>query len=111
MKTFIAKKLIIIFGIILLLTKPVFGQILFGARDCGQWVARTEVAKVTREAWFVGYMSGLNVMGVAGGKIDVLEKVNSVEQLYLWMDNYCNKNPLNVVSTGANVLFIELARK
>lgn len=111
MKTLITKKLIISLGIIFLLTRPVFGQVTFGARDCGQWVTRTELAKVIREAWFVGYMSGLNAMGVMSGKIDVLEKVNSAEQLYLWMDNYCNKNPLNLVSTGANVLFLELARK
>jgi hypothetical protein len=100
------------------LAQPVFGQIAFGGRDCGQWIKRTdsEMRKVTDEAWLGGYMSGLNRMySAANSKIsglpDPLNKVNSGEQIVLWMDNYCLKNPLNRVSTGAFVLFLELMEK
>ena len=99
------------------LAQPVFGQVSFGSRDCGHWIKRTDsvTAKVVTEAWLTGYLSGLNWMHSVNdpkGKIpDPLNKVNSAEQMFLWMDNYCRKNPLNSASTGAQDLFIELMKK
>jgi len=99
------------------LAQPVFGQTTFGTRDCGQWMKRTDsvATKSHNESWLVGFMSGLSTMYWIGveknNKHDPLEKVNSAEQLFLWMDNYCNKNPLNRVSQGGLALFMELRDK
>ena len=79
----------------------------FGVRDCGQWLsAKTEA----RKAWVVGYMTGLNAMHWLNKSKppDPLGKINSVEQIYIWMDNYCQKNPLKETSDGGIALFIEL---
>ncbi len=96
------------------LAQPVFGQVSYGSRDCGQWIKRTDSAttKNAVESWFAGYMSGINMMYVTYSKReDALNKVDSLDQMILWMDNYCNKNPLNRASTGALELFLELAKK
>lgn len=96
------------------LAQPVFGQISYGSRDCGQWIKRMDSAttKNAVESWFAGYMSGINMMYVTYSKReDALNKVDSLDQMILWMDNYCNKNHLNRASTGALELFLELAKK
>jgi len=62
------------------------------------------------KAWLVGYMSGLN-SGLSNDKNDILDKINSAEQIFLWMDNFCTKNPLKRVGSGGNALFNELSTK
>ena len=96
------------------LAQPAFGQVYFGSTDCGQWMKRTNSAMSNNaaESWLAGYMSGLNTMyWVENKKSDPLNKVNSLDQMVLWMDNYCNKNPLNRVSQGGFDLFVELMDK
>lgn len=114
MKTSMNKNLAIALTTMLLLIQPVFGQSSYGDRNCGQWIKRMDSAmsKNTVESWFTGYMSGINMMYVTYSKReDVFNKVDSLDQMILWMDNYCNKNPLNRASTGALELFLELAKK
>jgi len=111
------------------LAQPVFGQSSFGTLDCGQWMKKTDSVgiKNARETWLAGYMSGLNTMywveedkKAVGPWInpwsvflsdDPLRKVNSFDQLILWMDNYCTKNPLSTVQKGGLALFTELRDK
>jgi len=99
------------------LAQPAFGQVWFGVRDCGQWIERlggtSRVEQITSEGWLAGFMSGLNWMYWLNHKDtgDPLSKVNSQAQMVLWMDNYCNKNPLNIVSQGGVDLFTELRDK
>ena len=114
MKKLLNKKLAMVLTTFVLLSQPVFGQVSYGSRDCGQWIKRTDSAttKIAVESWFAGYMSGINMMYVTYSKReDALNKVDSLDQMILWMDNYCNKNPLNRASTGALELFLELAKK
>jgi len=114
MKTAVNKKVALVLTIFLVLTQPVFGQAVFGGSDCGQWVNRRDsaISKTAAELWLAGYMSGINSMYVTYSKrADALNKVDSLEQMVLWMDNYCTKNPLNRVTTGALELFLELAKK
>jgi hypothetical protein len=56
----------------------------------------------------MGYLSGLAAMNPESSEVDVLERLNSADQAFLWMDNYCKANPLKYVGTGANALYIEL---
>jgi hypothetical protein len=48
---------------------------------------------------------------VADKNKDPLDKINSAEQIFVWMDNYCRANPLKNVREGAQDLFIELQKK
>jgi len=89
---------------------PAISQVtMFGNSDCGQWVANSK-SDFAMKTWLLGFMSGLS-SGISDPKNDPLKKINSAEQIYLWMDNYCTKNPLRTVSSGGNNLFLELSGK
>lgn len=80
----------------------------FGGTDCGKWVKQpTE----TRKTWLLGYLTGLNTMNFIDTKRDVLNALNSADQAFLWMDNYCKENPLKNVSEGGLDLFLEIGSK
>jgi hypothetical protein len=85
-------------------------QTVFGAPDCGGWIKQ---GSNPQKGWLLGYMSGLNVIhDVESLKpVDPLSKLNSADQAFLWMDNYCKTNPLKNVSDGGWELFKELRKK
>ena len=109
MRTLKIKNLFALFVLGLLLIQPATSQTLtnFGVSDCGQWVADSKSNFATR-AWLLGFMSGLN-SGVGRSRNDPLGKINSAEQIFLWMDNFCQKNPLKTVQDGGNSLYLELS--
>lgn len=80
-----------------------------GAPDCGQWV--TDKAG-HRLGWLVGFLSGMNLIHDATGGVpkNPLSSLKSVDQAFLWMDNWCKTNPLKDVSDGGMALFLELMR-
>lgn len=81
---------------------------LFGVPDCGQWVnQKSEPDK----GWLLGFLSGLNYKSVDRGGTNVLKVVNSADQIFVWMTNYCQKNPMSKLSNAGNELFIELLIK
>ncbi len=92
--------------------QPVFGQAYtyFGMPDCGQWINNK---KPSDRVWLFGFMSGLNSMYTLRTKDggDPLDSLSSAEQIVVWMDNYCQKNPLKKVGEGAADLFVELMKK
>ena len=76
----------------------------FGAIDCGKWLqAKTPVD----QAWLLGYMTGLNIQL----NDNPLGKINSSFQIVSWMNNYCQKNPLENVLNGGIELLNELKKK
>jgi hypothetical protein len=110
MKTSKVKNLLIAFVTSLIFIHPAISQIStsFGASDCGQWVAKSKSNPAYR-TWLLGYMSGLN-SALFTSKNDPLDKINSAEQIFLWMDNFCQRNPLKNVQDGGNALFLELQK-
>ena len=85
---------------------------IFGVIDCGQWLTDTPSEKANNRFWLIGFVSGMNVgFDAFNPPADHLNKISSVNQMFVWMDNYCQKNPLNKVSQGADALFIELVKK
>ena len=115
MKTAINKKLAIVLTTFVLLTQPVFGQAIFGNPDCGQWVSSKTDA---RRAWVLGFMSGMSMATFLYGTRadyktngDWLDKVNSADQIFLFVDNYCQKTPLDKVGTAGMALYLELTKK
>jgi hypothetical protein len=87
------------------------GATSFGGSDCGEWVNGSK-SNAPMRAWLLGYMSGLGAMHDLNGRDDdPLDKINSAQQIYLWMDNFCQKNPLRSVRSGGVDLFLELMKK
>ena len=104
------KQLGLMLSVALISFNAVAIETVFGSPDCGSWVQQGSLPK---KAWLNGYMSGLNVQHQLQElkPNDPLSKINSVEQMAVWMDNYCKKNPLEMVSLGGWILFVELTKK
>jgi hypothetical protein len=108
------KQLLIFWVLACSLVQPIWAATAYGIRDCGEWINRgkIEYEQLAVEEWLSGFMSGLSVMHELNGqKGNPLSKTKSTEQIYLWMDNYCLKNPLNDISGGGVALFVELMKK
>lgn len=86
-----------------------------GARSCGVWVADRNNSDKMRASvdftWLIGYLSGLGVGGQSIAEYRDFLKGADNESIALWMDNYCKAHPLESISTGANILSFELAKK
>ena len=76
-----------------------------GMGDCGEWVANKD-NNVRYKGWLLGYMSGL----ASASSTDVLAN-SSPQSIFVWMDNYCNTNPLEHVSNAGITLFYELKKQ
>jgi hypothetical protein len=65
------------------------------------------------ESWVAGCLSGLNSMHAFLGlrPSDPLDELNSMDQAYVWLDNFCKANPLRKVDGAARELFEELKAK
>ena len=111
MQTLKIKNLLIAIALGVVFLNPVQASTTFGNSDCGEWVNKSK-STPTMRSWLIGYMSGLSVMHTLNNKNDdPLDKINSVQQIYVWMDNYCQNNPLKSVMYGGTTLFIELGKK
>ena len=89
---------------------PAWGQVTtFGDSDCGEWLNAPSASK---KAWLLGYLTGVNEMHERSQlqPADPLDALNSADQAYVWIDNYCKQHPLDRVRAGARDLFAELVR-
>jgi len=86
---------------------------MFGGYDCGQWASRPRGRSHPAESWVLGYLSGLNVAHDRAGMspLDPLSSLNSAAQAFLWLDNFCQANPLRQLDGATNELFAELKAK
>ena len=75
-----------------------------GTVDCGMWVtARKQNSAQAFEGHLLGLLNGLAL----GRRVDIWRAEGvpmSRDQAYLWMDNYCQSNPLSHVVSGAVML-------
>ena len=72
--------------------------------DCGDWVKARKLKRSSpHEAHLVGLLNGMAI----GRMIEIWKAQGnpmSKEQVYLWMDKYCESNPLSRVVIGAEEL-------
>ena len=106
----ISKNALVLLLLSFCLAKPVFSApvSLFGVPDCGQWVNRKSAPD---QAWLLGFLGGLNWASVNKDGANALKNVNSADQIFVWMTNYCQKNPMSSLSEGGFLLFEELVIK
>ena len=89
----------------------------YGNTDCGSWIENQKqdhsMLHIADLRWLGGYLSGLNTGWSAFNKnsIDPLKELNSMNQAKVWMDNYCNANPLSNLKEGSVKLFGELLER
>lgn len=79
-----------------------------GVQSCGEWVKVRKANEASFErAWLIGLLSGIAI----GTSKNFWENSGANyldnESVYLWMDKYCNANPLKNMGDGAVVLFAE----
>lgn len=85
---------------------------VMGAHSCGDWLKfkpvnrEKEWPRMVAEAWLVGYLSG----AASGQDKDAL-KNTTASSLFVWMDNYCQSNPLDNIADGGNKLYFELLER
>jgi hypothetical protein len=99
---YLMKKLLLI--VILLCTNTVYAQSVIWTQssvDCGQWVNHRKTnSAIVLEHYLVGTVNGLAV----GASLEIWSGTNkrsvSKEQFYLWMDNWCQNNPLKDTLEG-----------
>jgi len=82
--------------------------VVHGVRSCGGWINDRKKGGWPRLGnifWITGYISAYNKQTP-----DVFDIMGSTdkENIYLWMDKYCQENPLSNLAEGMNVLIEEL---
>ena len=77
-----------------------------GINSCGSWVKwrKTKSGWHQDGQWVSGFISAAGYYGME------LKTVDS-DAVLVFMDNYCQKNPLNAISGGAKALAKELELK
>jgi hypothetical protein len=74
------------------------------SEDCGEWL---KARKLKRSSPYEAHLVGL-LSGMAIGRMTDIWKAHgnpmSKEQAYVWMDKYCQSNPLSKVVIGAEEL-------
>ena len=94
------KRIVIV--VFLLFGYPLFAQGVWleGELDCGEWLT---ARKQDKAQFFEHYIVGV-VNGLAAGRSREIWRAAGIkisrEQLYFWMDSYCQKNPLSDVISG-----------
>lgn len=78
--------------------------------SCGQWVTDKIKSKNDlywgENMWLLGYMNGL----VSYSDKDALKNIDP-ESMLLWVDKYCQANPLKKLNEAGSALFFELTKE
>ena len=86
--------------------RMVFGQ---GGKSCGSWTMARQTSRGAERAWMrhwvAGFVSGMN-LDLAHP--DALRGAVDFEGVVGWIDNFCQSNPLEIISTAGFRLMDEL---
>ena len=113
------KYAIMVLALLCVLARPTAAQnglLLPGFDDCGTWIERRTGNDVRlRQLSERSVVAGLTGMSLASRPIMDFwssEKGKlTTSQVFLWMDNYCRKNPLKSVLDGVMKLFWQHSTK
>ena len=104
--------------IALLLTSEAHAVVKIGDRPCSKWTRDRAAARqqnpsaevvweqLVDDTWLMGYLTGLAV----AGQSDYLREPD-FDSLNAWIDNYCAKNPRDLLGTASNALSTELQKQ
>jgi hypothetical protein len=80
-----------------------------GIESCGAFIQRTGTSKEFFLAFAVGYITGANSHAV--GMARFVGKGWDKDAMTVWLQNYCNANPLSPFVAAVEELRTELAKK
>ena len=82
-----------------------------GTVSCGRWLEEREAASPTdyfiNSQWVNGYLTGLQEYGAGLTE----QQVSDVAARSVWLDNYCQANPLDNLLAAARGLWLELSSR
>jgi hypothetical protein len=81
----------------------VFGA---GTESCGTLVKADRMQRLLADAWISGFLTGIN--GVQGSN---LGKDTDATGRNVWIENWCQANPLETLSSATSELAIELMQQ
>ncbi len=82
----------------------------YGVVDCGSWLNKSNQAlELSNNSWVLGYLTAMNMSGKYPKNF--LEKIKSANQIFVYLDNFCQKFPLENVVIGSGVLINELLKQ
>ena len=94
-----------------LLCQSAYAEWVRGDPDCTMWVKpETHARELENRAWLIGFLSGLNMgfsiasSATVGQRTAEFSFDGTNEKIFLWMDNYCRKNPLSSAMYGVGEL-------
>ena len=79
-----------------------------GMASCGKWTSAKQTDRAEYfeySQWLMGFLTGYNYLVAENG--DVSKGIDNAG-LRAWVDNYCQKYPLNNLMDAASVLVVEL---
>jgi len=79
-----------------------------GSPSCGAWVKNRKEDSWTGsalETWITGYITAYNLQ--TPDVYNILGNTG-IDSVYLWMDKYCQENPLKRLAKGMEILTHEL---
>ena len=81
-----------------------------GGRSCGVWIEdkrnKDTRAEIGNQNWLIGYLSGL----ASAWNKDILAGTDN-PSIFLWVDNYCQTNPLMRLDDAAEALARDLLQQ
>ncbi len=83
---------------------PILGS---GAASCGTWNAdrqRNQPLSQQSQAWVLGFVTAYNVYQRSAGNMSI---PTDTRRLMVWVDNYCDANPLKDIVDAAKTLIDE----
>ena len=92
----------------LLLSLNVAAQEITSIADwsCQDWMDRrlSKAGLTAPQMWLSGFMTGL----ASANRVDALA-ITDAQGVFTWMDKYCVAYPLENISSGALIMFVDLA--
>lgn len=80
----------------------------FGLHTCSEWIKAKGADQAFLKGWVLGWITSLNNVF---DKQDYLSKLESQQQAYLFVNNYCRTNPNADIEEAADQLMAGLIRK
>jgi hypothetical protein len=83
---------------------PILGS---GAASCGTWNAdrqRNQTLSQQSQAWVLGFLTAYNLYKPSTGNVSI---PTDTRKLMIWIDNYCDANPLKDIVDAAKALIDE----
>jgi len=101
----------IIYLFLCLLCQSASAEWVRGDPDCAIWVKpESNARELENRAWLIGFLSGVNMgfsiasSATVGQRSAEFSFDGTNEKIFLWMDNYCRKNPLSSAMYGVGEL-------